>query len=140
MKQHARLAVLAAMLAGCTLLVGTETRIVGDAGLDDAMNEAAPPDANAEGSTDAAADAPLDVNVEACATITPCLVEAGTCGAGCVQADTTCRAGCSGSPCKKACDQTETTCLNDCVVACTVCTTVAGCASQAACADAAATD
>lgn len=136
-------------LAGCSLVVGDETRVV--VGSDDG---AAPPRGDGDGgvpsqSVDAAApptvDAaapPPDAKAQCTAPSTACITEVGTCSDHCAQEAQKCTDGCKGGgagdnpgTCTQACDAKHTQCASDCVTHCVKCVGPAACDPQAACAN-----
>jgi len=123
-----RVIAIAAMLgSACSLVVGTETYTLGDAGGDDAT---AP-----EASSDAP-QPPDDAGSDASCTAIACVAEAGVCGSNCGQATNTCLQGCKTQMCKDNCNATDNTCRSSCNTACFQCSVNASCPDPTGCFDA----
>ena len=137
-------------LAGCSLVVGDETRVV--VGSDDGAapshgdgDGGAPPqslDAAAPSTVDAAAAPPLDAKAQCTAPSPACITEVGTCSGRCAQEAQKCADNCNGGgggdnpgTCTQACDAKHTQCTSDCVTHCVKCAGAAACDPQSACAN-----
>ena len=114
--------------SACSLVIGTSTRTLGDAGEDVTVQ----PDAEETDASDAQTTGDV-----ACSNA-GCLAEAGVCGTQCGVTRASCVSACKTQPCKDNCVTTETACRSACAATCSACTLGAGCQDQAACADAAA--
>ena len=136
-------------LAGCSLVVGDETRVV--VGPDDGAAPShgdgdggaslQPGDAAAPPTVDAAQ--PPDAKAQCGAPSPTCITEVGTCSDRCAQEAQKCRDSCQGGgggdnpgTCTQACDAKHTQCASDCVTHCVKCAGAAACDPQTACANA----
>lgn len=95
--------------AGCTLIVGTETRVVGDAGADAAATDAAP----------------------SCPSSRSCTDPLGPCKSHCASVQSDCEEeACDDShdpKCKANCQSASKSCTDGCVSACVSCASTPGC-------------
>lgn len=117
-------------LFGCTLVVGTEPRVVGDGGASTdaaptAMKDAAPPPADK--------DAASPVDAGPCSATT-CVDTESQCQADCASALSDCQKQCMGGPkgtkCNMDCQMTSQSCGDQCVSRCQSCADALGCPSM----------
>lgn len=112
---------LAAMTTcGCELIVGTNEKVVADAGAE-ASGLADTGDANA------AADAPDGSECAACAT------RFDACQAACAQTSATCQSQCMNNGCDGPCKKAELRCVDGCTTTCMSCAQSAGCGDTSGC-------
>ena len=129
-----RIALAAAALSACSLVVGTSTYVVGNS---DGGDDATVVEAGSDAPEDVAPPQDGGTDVAPCSNA-GCIAEAGVCGSSCGVTSASCIANCTNTPCKNNCTSAEKACRNACAATCNACTLGAGCQDQAACADAAA--
>ena len=96
---------------GCTLIVGTDTRVVGDGGVKD--------------------DAASASDAHTCVSIKGCQSTKDQCQKDCGDTSSKCQGQCSGGPagdkCKQDCKTASQTCTDACSAACSSCASAQGC-------------
>jgi hypothetical protein len=121
------LVALAALAAcGCELVIGTDEKLVDEAGAADD-----PPNAGDSSTADGASEAAAP-DTSSCAT---CNAQADSCRAACAQSSTTCQSRCADNDnaCIDKCTKTASMCVDSCTMPCTTCAQLAGCKDTTAC-------
>lgn len=120
-------------MCACSLIVGSESRVVGtDAGrtADGAVVDAKAP---ADDANVVDAKTPADGAI-ACDPNNPCAAVSAKCNADCISAANSCTSEChggpKGDPCRQDCNTTSTSCTSQCLVSCTSCRSSIGCSAS----------